>query len=138
MPEKITVQNGKLCVPDQPIIPYIEGDGTGPDIWKAAQRVIDAAVMKCYGDKRKISWLEILAGEKAFNQKGNWLPDETVETMRRHIVSIKGTFDTPVGGGVRSINVTLRQLLDLYACVRPSSGSKECKAQWSTRIGSIS
>lgn len=119
MPEKITVQNGKLCVPDQPIIPYIEGDGTGPDIWKAAQRVIDAAVMKCYGGKRKISWLEILAGEKAFDQKGNWLPDETVETMRRHIVSIKGPLTTPVGGGVRSINVTLRQVLDLYACVRP-------------------
>ncbi|MHB8157053.1 MAG: isocitrate dehydrogenase (NADP(+)) [Desulfocucumaceae bacterium] len=119
MSEKITVQDGKLLVPDNPIIPYIEGDGTGPDIWRATQRVIDAAVAKSYQGKRKIEWLEILAGEKAFNLTGNWLPDETVAAMREYIVSIKGPLTTPVGGGVRSINVALRQALDLYACVRP-------------------
>lgn len=119
MPEKITIQAGKLQVPDNPIIPYIEGDGTGPDIWNASRQVIDAAVEKTYGGKRRIEWMEIFAGEKAFNLKGTWLPDETVEAIREYIVAIKGPLTTPVGGGVRSINVTLRQVLDLFACVRP-------------------
>ncbi|MDX9870860.1 MAG: isocitrate dehydrogenase (NADP(+)) [Clostridia bacterium] len=119
MAEKITVQDGRLAVPDHPIIPYIEGDGTGPDIWRASQAVIEAAVEKAYGGKRKIEWLEILAGEKSFNLNGSWLPAETVEAIREYIVAIKGPLTTPVGGGIRSINVTLRQLLDLYACVRP-------------------
>ena len=116
---KITIANGKLGVPDQPIIPFIEGDGTGPDIWAAAVRVFDAVVAKTYGGKRKIHWMEVLAGEKAFNQTGNWLPDATVEACREYLVSIKGPLTTPVGGGIRSLNVALRQMLDLYACVRP-------------------
>lgn len=119
MAEKITVKNGKLVVPDQPIIPYIEGDGTGPDIWNASRIVIDAAVAKAYSGKRKIAWREILAGEKSFNLNGSWLPDETVEAIREYIVAIKGPLTTPVGGGIRSLNVSLRQFLDLYACVRP-------------------
>jgi isocitrate dehydrogenase len=117
--EKITISNGKLNVPDHPIIPFIEGDGTGPDIWNASVRVIDAVVEKTYGGKRKIEWLEVLAGEKAFNQTGNWLPDATVDACREYLVSIKGPLTTPVGGGIRSLNVALRQMLDLYACVRP-------------------
>ncbi len=116
---KITIANGILSVPDQPIIPFIEGDGTGPDIWRAAVRVLDAAVAKAYGGKRKIHWMEVLAGEKAFNQVGNWLPDATVAACREYLVSIKGPLTTPVGGGIRSLNVALRQMLDLYTCLRP-------------------
>jgi isocitrate dehydrogenase len=117
--EKITLQNGKLTVPDHPIVPFIEGDGTGRDIWRASQMVFDAAVQKAYGGKRKIAWYEVLAGEKAFNQVKNWLPDETVEAFRDYLVGIKGPLTTPIGGGIRSLNVALRQLLDLYVCLRP-------------------
>ncbi|MGA9334620.1 MAG: isocitrate dehydrogenase (NADP(+)) [Rudaea sp.] len=116
---RITISNGKLHVPDNPIVPYIEGDGTGPDIWRAAVRVFDAAVEKAYGGKRKIHWMEVLAGEKAFNQTGNWLPDATVDACRDYLVSIKGPLTTPIGGGIRSLNVALRQMLDLYVCLRP-------------------
>jgi len=120
MSEKITLANSnQLNVPNHPIIPFIEGDGTGPDIWYAAQTVFDGAVKAAYGDDRRIDWLEILAGEKAFHQTGEWLPDATVETIRLHRVAIKGPLTTPVGKGIRSINVALRQILDLYACVRP-------------------
>ena len=115
----ITIAGGKLNVPEQPIVPFIEGDGTGPDIWRASVRVLDAAVAKAYGGKRKIHWMEVLAGEKAFNETGNWLPDETVEACRKYLVSIKGPLTTPVGGGIRSLNVALRQMLDLYCCLRP-------------------
>jgi len=115
----ITMRSGKLLVPDNPIIPYIEGDGTGPDIWRATVRVLDAAVASAYGGKRKIHWLEIFAGEKAFRQFETWLPDATVEACRDYLVSIKGPLTTPVGGGIRSLNVALRQLLDLYVCLRP-------------------
>ena len=117
--EKITLQNGKLTVPSNPIIPFIEGDGTGRDIWRASQTVFDAAVEKAYGGKRKISWYEVLAGEKAFKQVNNWLPDETVEAFRTYLVGIKGPLTTPIGGGIRSLNVALRQMLDLYVCLRP-------------------
>ncbi|MEJ5285977.1 MAG: NADP-dependent isocitrate dehydrogenase [Bacteroidota bacterium] len=116
---KITMQNGKLVVPDEPIIPFIEGDGTGPDIWRASVRVFDAAVEKAYKGKRKIHWLEVYAGEKAYNLKGEWLPQETLDTFKEYIVGIKGPLTTPVGGGIRSLNVALRQLLDLYVCLRP-------------------
>jgi isocitrate dehydrogenase len=115
----ITIADGRLNVPDQPIVPFIEGDGTGPDIWRASVRVFDAAVAKTYGGRRKIHWLEVLAGEKAFNETGNWLPDATVEACRNYLVSIKGPLTTPVGGGIRSLNVALRQMLDLYCCLRP-------------------
>ena len=108
-----------LVVPNDPIIPFIEGDGTGPDIWAASVRVFDAAVEKAYGGERKIAWEEVLAGEKANNQTGSWLPDETVEAFSKYLVGIKGPLTTPVGGGIRSLNVALRQILDLYACVRP-------------------
>lgn len=108
-----------LSVPNNPILPYIEGDGTGADIWAASVRVLDAAVEKAYGGTRKIEWLEVLAGEKAFNKTGNWLPDETLEAFRTHLVGIKGPLTTPVGGGIRSLNVALRQILDLYVCLRP-------------------
>src|SRR5262245_52595521 len=108
--QSIQCQDGKLQVPDNPIIPFIEGDGTGPDIWRASQRVFDAAVAKAYGGKRRIAWVEVLAGEKAFNQTGNWLPDETVAAFQKYVVGIKGPLTTPVGGGIRSLNVTLRQL----------------------------
>jgi isocitrate dehydrogenase len=118
-PEKITMEEGHLKVPDVPIIPFIEGDGTGPDIWAASQRVFDAAVEKSYGPRRKIQWIELFAGEKAFTTSGNWLPDMTVESFREHLVGIKGPLTTPVGGGYRSLNVTLRQTLDLYVCLRP-------------------
>ena len=111
--------DGKLSVPDQPIIPYIEGDGVGPDIWRASVRVFDAAVKKCYAAKRKIHWLEVYAGEKAFHLKKEWAPEETIETIREYKIGIKGPLTTPVGGGIRSINVLLRQKLDLYACIRP-------------------
>ena len=117
--QKISVQNGILKVPDQPIIPFIEGDGTGPDIWRASVRVMDAAVAKSYGGKRKIHWLEVYAGEKSFKQFNNWLPDETVQACRDYLVSIKGPLTTPIGGGIRSLNVALRQMLDLYVCLRP-------------------
>ena len=117
--EKITVADGKLRVPDQPIIPFIEGDGTGPDIWRASVRVFDAAVQKAYGSKRKIHWMEVFAGEKANRNYNTWLPDETVAACREYLVSIKGPLTTPVGGGIRSLNVALRQLLDLYVCLRP-------------------
>lgn len=119
MPEKIRIKDGKIYVPDYPIIPFIEGDGTGPDIWRATRKVVDAAVEKAYGGQRKIEWKEVLAGEKAFKLTGKWLPDETLDAIKEHLVAIKGPLTTPVGGGFRSINVTLRQELDLYACVRP-------------------
>lgn len=117
--EKVTIKNGKLQVPDNPIIPFIEGDGTGPDIWAASVRVLDAAVEKAYNGKRRIEWLEVYAGEKAFNLTGNWLPDATLEAIDKYLIAIKGPLTTPVGGGIRSLNVALRQKLDLYACVRP-------------------
>jgi isocitrate dehydrogenase len=117
--QPITMQNGRLQVPDQPILPFIEGDGTGPDIWRASVLVFNAAVEKAYGGRRKIAWKEVLAGEKAFNQTGNWLPDEPLEAFRTYLVGIKGPLTTPVGGGIRSLNVALRQLLDLYVCLRP-------------------
>jgi isocitrate dehydrogenase len=117
--QKITISNGKLQVPDQPIIPFIEGDGTGRDIWAASVRVFDAAVRKAYGSSRKIHWMEIFAGEKANRIYNTWLPDETVAACREYLVSIKGPLTTPVGGGIRSLNVALRQLLDLYVCLRP-------------------
>jgi isocitrate dehydrogenase len=118
--EKITMgSNGRLLVPDNPIIPFIEGDGTGPDIWNAAVRVFEAAVEKAYGGKKKISWMEVYAGEKPFNMGLGWLPDETVEAYREFLVGIKGPLTTPIGGGIRSLNVALRQLLDLYVCLRP-------------------
>ena len=119
MAEKITIQDGNLIVPEQPVVCYIEGDGTGPDIWAAAQRVLDAGVAKAYGGKRRIEWLEILAAEKAHRLTGEWLPQETLEKIREYVVAIKGPLGTPIGGGFRSINVTLRQELDLYACIRP-------------------
>jgi isocitrate dehydrogenase len=112
-------KDGKLSVPDRPIIPYIEGDGVGPDIWRASVRVFDAAVKKCCGTKRKVYWIEVLAGEKAFQLKKEWAPEETIETIREYKIGIKGPLTTPVGGGIRSINVLLRQRLDLYACIRP-------------------
>lgn len=119
--QTVTFRNGKLNVPDQPIIPFIEGDGTGPDIWKASQRVFDAAVKKAYGGKRSIVWFEVYAGEKANQVYGpnTWLHDDTLEAIKEHIIAIKGPLTTPVGGGIRSINVSLRQLLDLYVCLRP-------------------
>src|SRR6266850_1166825 len=115
----ITRASGRLVVPDDPIIPFIEGDGTGPDIWRASVRVFDAAVAKAYGGKRSIAWMEVLAGEKSFKQLNTWLPDDTVEAFRTYYVGIKGPLTTPVGGGIRSLNVALRQLLDLYVCLRP-------------------
>ncbi len=117
--ETITISGGKLNVPNNPIIPFIEGDGTGPDIWRASVRVLDAAVAKAYGGQRKIHWLEVYAGEKANNQFGTWLPESTVQACRDYLVSIKGPLTTPVGGGIRSLNVALRQMLDLYVCLRP-------------------
>jgi len=117
--EKITLTGGKLNVPDRPILPFIEGDGTGRDIWRASVRVLDAAVAKAYGGKRKIAWAEVYAGEKAFTQFNNWLPDETIAAFREYIIGIKGPLTTPIGGGIRSLNVALRQMLDLYVCLRP-------------------
>jgi isocitrate dehydrogenase len=115
----ITLDNGRLVVPDDPIVPFIEGDGTGPDIWRASKRVLDAAVAKAYGGTRRLVWLEVFAGEKAKNRLDSWLPDETIKAIAHHLVAIKGPLTTPVGGGFRSLNVALRQQLDLYACVRP-------------------
>jgi isocitrate dehydrogenase len=117
--EAIQRRDGTLTVPDHPIIPFIEGDGTGPDIWRASVRVFDAAVRKAYGSSRQIAWLEVLAGEKAFKQTGSWLPDDTLAAFRKYLVGIKGPLTTPVGGGIRSLNVALRQELDLYVCLRP-------------------
>jgi isocitrate dehydrogenase len=117
--QKISISNGRLVVPEHPIIPFIEGDGTGRDIWRASVRVLDAAVRSAYGERRKIEWMEVYAGEKAFNAFRSWLPDETVEACREYLISIKGPLTTPVGGGIRSLNVALRQLLDLYVCLRP-------------------
>ncbi len=116
---KVTIQNGVLQVPNNPILPFIEGDGTGRDIWRASQRVFDAAVEKAYGGQRKVHWMEVYAGEKAFTQFENWLPDETITAFQEFLVGIKGPLTTPIGGGIRSLNVALRKLLDLYACVRP-------------------
>src|SRR5262245_20833690 len=113
--ERITYDNGQLGVPSNPIIPFVEGDGTGPDIWRAAVRVFDAAVEKAYAGERGVAWMEVFAGEKAFNRYNDWLPQETVDAMQEFRVSIKGPLTTPVGGGIRSLNVTLRQVLDLYA-----------------------
>jgi isocitrate dehydrogenase len=115
----ITRKNGQLVVPDDPIIPFIEGDGTGPDIWRASVRVFDGAVARAYAGKRKLAWFEVLAGEKAKNATGEWLPNDTLEAVKAYKVAIKGPLTTPVGGGIRSLNVTLRQVLDLYACIRP-------------------
>ena len=117
--DAISISSGKLNVPNQPVIPFIEGDGTGPDIWRASQRVFDAAVQKAYGGKKKIAWMEVFAGEKSKNKFDNWLPDDTVEAFNTYLVGIKGPLTTPVGGGIRSLNVALRQMLDLYVCLRP-------------------
>jgi isocitrate dehydrogenase len=116
---KISVKNGKLTVPDNPVLPFIRGDGTGPDIWAASEKVFNAAVQKAYGGKRKIVWFEVFAGETAKNKYDNWLPDDTIEAFKEYLVGIKGPLTTPVGGGIRSLNVALRQLLDLYVCLRP-------------------
>jgi len=125
---KISITNGKLTVPENPILPFIRGDGTGPDIWAASVRVFDAVVQKAYGGKRKISWFEVFAGEAAKNKFDNWLPDDTVEAFKEYLVGIKGPLTTPVGGGIRSLNVALRQMLDLYVCLRP--------VQWFTGVPS--
>src|SRR5215208_1346368 len=117
--EPITMRDGKLTVPNFPVVPFIEGDGTGPDIWRASQHVLDSAVQKAYGGKRKIQWFEVLAGEKAKNQLDDWLPEDTLKAIDHYLVAIKGPLTTPVGGGFRSLNVALRQQLDVYACVRP-------------------
>ena len=117
--EKISIENGELRVPDQPIMPFIEGDGTGRDIWKASVKVLDAAVQKAYGGQRSIHWMEVYAGQKAFDNFGSWLPDETVDAFKEYLVGIKGPLTTPIGGGIRSLNVALRKLLDLYVCLRP-------------------
>jgi len=117
--ERIRIVDGKLVVPDNPVVPFIEGDGTGPDIWRASVRVLDAAVAKAYGGKRKIAWMEVLAGQKSYDNLGTWLPDETVAAFQDYLVGIKGPLTTPIGGGIRSLNVALRQLLDLYVCLRP-------------------
>src|SRR5947207_11594716 len=116
---RIYIADGRLNVPDNPILPFIRGDGTGPDIWAASQRVFDAAVQKAYGGKRKVAWFEVFAGETAFKKFNNWLPEDTVEAFKEFLVGIKGPLTTPVGGGIRSLNVALRQLLDLYVCLRP-------------------
>ncbi|MCB1247743.1 MAG: NADP-dependent isocitrate dehydrogenase, partial [Acidimicrobiia bacterium] len=119
MAAAITKNDAGLQVPNEPIIPFIEGDGIGPDIWAAAQHVFDTAVEKAYGGERRVEWVEVLAGEKAFNETGEWLPDATVAAFEQHLVGIKGPLTTPVGGGIRSLNVALRQILDLYVCLRP-------------------
>src|SRR5437899_10555876 len=119
MGDRIDFRDGRRLVPDRPVIPFIEGDGTGPDIWRASRRVFDAVIERVSGGKRRVEWLEVLAGEKAFKQVGTWLPEATLEAIRTHRVAIKGPLTTPVGGGIRSLNVALRQVLDLYACIRP-------------------
>src|SRR5260370_23240410 len=118
--QPIQLKNGRLNVPDHPILPFIEGDGTGPDIWRASVRVLDAAVQKAYGGRRRIQWMEVLAGQKSYDKLGTWLPDETVEAFREFRVGVKGPLTTPVGGGIRSLNVALRQLLDLDVCLPPA------------------
>src|SRR3954464_1991805 len=117
--EKISISGGKLNVPENPVLPFIRGDGTGPDIWASSVRVFDAAVQKAYGGKRKVSWFEVFAGEESFKRFNNWLPDDTVEAFKDYLVGIKGPLTTPIGGGIRSLNVALRQMLDLYVCLRP-------------------
>ncbi|MCA1811586.1 MAG: NADP-dependent isocitrate dehydrogenase, partial [Halobacteriales archaeon] len=117
--QPITMRSGRLVVPPNPIIPFIEGDGTGPDIWRASHRVLDAAVEKAYKGQRRISWMEILAGQKSYNRLGDWLPEASLDAIKKHLVAIKGPLETPVGGGIRSLNVALRQQLDLYVCLRP-------------------
>jgi isocitrate dehydrogenase len=117
--QAIQIRDGKLIVPDQPIIPFIEGDGTGPDIWRASVKVFDAAVAKAYGGRRRIQWMEVFAGQKSYDHFSTWLPDETIEAFREFLVGIKGPLTTPVGGGIRSLNVAVRQILDLYVCLRP-------------------
>ncbi len=117
--EPIVLRDGRMTVPDHPVLPFIEGDGTGPDIWRASVRVLDAAVSRAYGGKRRLGWLEVLAGQKAFDQTGSWLPDATLDAFRTYLVGIKGPLTTPVGGGIRSLNVAMRQILDLYVCLRP-------------------
>src|SRR5512145_1504359 len=117
--EQIAIQRGRLQVPERPIIPYVEGDGTGLDIWRASVRVFDAAVERAYGGKRKLMWMEVLAGEKAFRETGSWLPEETVAAFQHYLIGIKGPLTTPIGKGIRSLNVALRQMLDLYVCLRP-------------------
>ena len=117
--EPVTIADGHAVVGDRPIIPFIEGDGIGPDIWRATKAVVDAAVLKSYTGEREIQWMEIYAGEKAFEKTGEWLPEETFEALREFKVGIKGPLTTPIGGGIRSLNVTLRQILDLYSCIRP-------------------
>ena len=117
--EKISISQGKLTVPDRPVIPFIRGDGTGPDIWAASEKVLDAAVEKAYSGQKKIAWFEVFAGQSAKDRFDNWLPDETVEAFREYLVGIKGPLTTPVGGGIRSLNVALRQMLDLFVCLRP-------------------
>src|ERR1043165_9287298 len=126
--QTISISGGRLNVPDQPIIPFIEGDGTGPDIWRASQRVFDAAVQKAYGGRKKIAWMEVFAGEAAKNKFDNWLPDDTVDAFKEYLVGIKGPLTTPIGGGIRSLNVALRQMLDQYVCLRP--------VQWFTGVPS--
>src|SRR5260221_10684968 len=116
---KISNQNGKIQVPNNPVLPFIRGDGTGPDIWAESQRVFDAAVQKAYGGSRKVAWFEVFAGESAFKKFNNWLPEDTVEAFKEFLVGIKGPLTTPIGGGIRSLNVALRQMLDLYVCLRP-------------------
>src|ERR1041385_7946830 len=125
---KISIAQGRLSVPNNPIIPFIRGDGTGPDIWASSVRVFDAAVKKAYGDQKKISWFEVFAGEESFKRFNNWLPDDTVDAFKEYLVGIKGPLTTPVGGGIRSLNVALRQMLDLYVCLRP--------VQWFTGVPS--
>ncbi len=137
MAAKITKTPTGLSVPSAPLIPFIEGDGTGPDIWRAARRVFDEAVGRAYGRTRAIEWVQVLAGEKAFREKGDWLPPETEEAFRSHLVGIKGPLTTPVGGGIRSLNVALRQKLDLYVCLRPvrwfpGVPSPSCTPSWWT------
>ena len=117
--DKITIKNGVLQVPDNPVIPFVEGDGTGRDIWRASKRVFDAAVENAYRGKKSIAWAEVYAGEKAFNKFSSWLPEETIDTFQEYLVGIKGPLTTPVGGGIRSLNVALRKALDLYVCLRP-------------------
>ena len=117
--EKITIKDGKLSVPNFPVLPFIEGDGTGPDIWAASQKVFDAAVEKAYKGDKKIVWKEVFAGENSFNRNGEWLPQETLDAFKEYLVGIKGPLTTPIGGGISSLNVALRQKLDLYVCLRP-------------------
>ncbi|MGL4855270.1 MAG: isocitrate/isopropylmalate family dehydrogenase, partial [Lentisphaeria bacterium] len=119
MAEKITLKNNELCIPYQPIIPFIEGDGIGPEIWAATKKIVDSAVAKAYNNDKQISWLEVFAGQKSFDLNGSWLPEETIAAFDKYLVGIKGPLTTPVGGGITSLNVTLRQRLDLFACVRP-------------------